>query len=161
MSGLEVPTQVAVPKKKIPLKARISFFHQHVMLRLRYLFRLPIDTVRERRRQAIDRQVAETLQNMAAIMNQMNARLHWYETRVPFIAKEYRAFVHLQNKRIEQARQAQFDEFVKSGMPEEEARAKVWPKEAEPKRVLTLDELTPDERAGVIQVASAPGRLAG
>lgn len=63
------------------------------MLRLRFAFRLPIDDVKdeyiERREQDIQRlytnqqKIFETLESLAAVSNQMQSRVSYYEKRDP------------------------------------------------------------------------------
>ena len=47
--------------------------------------------------------IAQAFQSQVAIINQLNARVHWYEKRVPLIAKEYLAFKHHEKKLFESA----------------------------------------------------------
>lgn len=45
--------------------------------------------------------IATALNNSVAHVNRQNARLSWYEHRVPLIAKEYAAFRHHEKKALE------------------------------------------------------------
>jgi hypothetical protein len=47
--------------------------------------------------------MAQALNNSVAHINRLNARVSWYERRVPMIAKEYLAFRHHEQKLIESA----------------------------------------------------------
>ena len=127
--------------KRLPLRARVSQLHQRMLLTLRWWFRLPIDDVREQHRQSLDQQVHDALQNMAAILNQVNARLHWYETRDPRLRKEYKAFQDHQKKLIKEAKakQAFFENLIAEGVPEAVARERVWPR-PKPKAGTAADE---------------------
>lgn len=119
---------------KTPFKARLSQIYQRARLTLRYWLRLPIDDIREQQRVRLDQHILQTLQNESAVINQMQARLHWYEMRVPLLKKEYKAFTAYEKKlmQAEKERQQAFKELVEAGVPELEARNRIWPPQPEP-----------------------------
>lgn len=92
-----------IVSERIPFRARVSILHQRIILFLRYLFRLPVDELRAAQRLNLDKQIAETLRSTAAVLNQLNARLSWYEARVPRIREEYRAFRDHEQRLMEKA----------------------------------------------------------
>jgi hypothetical protein len=98
---VQQPQQPAPAPKAPTLRERASLF----LVALSFYFQLPIHI-----KALADNQtrLVGALQAQAAIMNQLNARVNWYEKRVPFIAKEYNAFRHQEKKLLESA-QAQID----------------------------------------------------
>lgn len=75
---------------KIPLKARWSLFRQRLILRMRYALRIEIDDINEHARATELRQLHEvdtaqlkTMQNIAGLLQQFEARLSWYEQNIP------------------------------------------------------------------------------
>lgn len=50
--------------------------------------------------------IAQAIATNAAVLNQLAARVSWYEHRVPFLNKEYHAFKHMEKQQIEKAQAA-------------------------------------------------------
>ena len=74
--------------------------------------------------------IAQALANSVAMLNQMNARLHWYEKRVPLIAKEYAAFKHQERKLMMSAQ-------ADANYAEREARRASVGDDAQPSLIIT------------------------
>ena len=97
---------------RIPLKARRSLLWQRIVLTARYAFRLPIDDITDRNRTEMDRQVLDALRSHAKMLNNLNARLHWYETKAPALKPAYKAFCAHQKKLAAAAAKAPIAEMA-------------------------------------------------
>lgn len=75
---------------RIPIRARWSLFRQRVILTVRWWFRLDIDTIKEQQvrseldnLRAVDDAQLQTMQTVAGLLQQFEARLSWYEQHIP------------------------------------------------------------------------------
>jgi hypothetical protein len=72
------------------LRARVSLIRQRILLTLRYWFRLPIDDIKERQLalqfehlEQVNQAQLKTMQSMAGLISQLDARLALYEKNIP------------------------------------------------------------------------------
>ncbi len=76
---------------------------QRIVAMLRVLVQLPKLVLTIIENQA---QIARAFQTNTAVLSQLNARVAWYEQRVPFIRKEYFAFKQQEKLAIEKTQAA-------------------------------------------------------
>lgn len=116
---------------RLPVKAALRLVWQRSVLTVRYLFRLPIDGIREHHREVLDNKVAEQLRRQARAISQLNARLAWYEHQVPSLQRARRAWVakETRERKKDGAKRDEYHRLVIEGVSEAEARDRVWGKE--------------------------------
>lgn len=70
----------------IPLRARLNFWRQRIVLTVRWVFRLPVDDIRDRQLatmvQTLERE-SEALATACDLMKSIESRLRYYEEHIP------------------------------------------------------------------------------
>jgi hypothetical protein len=116
--------------EQLRLKARRA--RRRLVIAIRKPFRLDEDQIRDEVLSGLFRdmpQLAEALSKTVQQLNDVTARLRFYEARVPNIKAARAEFERHQRRqaRKEKESRERFEQLVKDGMPEEEARLKAWP----------------------------------